>query len=82
MVLGPNTLVGLATLAPGADKSVLVARLVPAYVDLLEQLKARAPPPSHRMLIQLYIYTLDRELPAPATGARMWVKGFGRCQHK
>ena len=41
MVLGPNTLVGLATLAPGADKSTLVARLVPAYVDLLEQLKAR-----------------------------------------
>lgn len=41
MVLGPNTLVGLATLAPGADKSTLVARLVPAYVDLLKQLKAR-----------------------------------------
>lgn len=81
MVLGPNTLVGLATLAPGADKSVLVARLVPAYVDLLEQLKARAPP-SHRMPTQLYIYTLERELPAPATGAMMWVNGFGRCQHK
>ena len=45
MVLGPNTLVGLATLAPGADKSALIARLLPAYVDLLEQLKERSPPP-------------------------------------
>lgn len=44
MVLGPNTLVGLATLAPGADKSTLVARLVPAYVDLLKQLKVGLNP--------------------------------------
>ena len=37
--MGPNTLVGLATLAPGTDKSALVARMIPAYVDLLQQLK-------------------------------------------
>ena len=41
LVLGPNTLVGIATLAPGADRSALVARLVPAYVDVLKQLKVR-----------------------------------------
>ena len=41
LVLGPVTLVRLATLAPGAVASDLVARLVPAYVDLLEQLKVR-----------------------------------------
>ncbi len=41
---GPNTLVGLATVAEGVDRSELVARLVPAYVDLLTQLKARSLP--------------------------------------
>ena len=38
---GPNTLVGLATVAPGVKRSDLVARLIPAYVDLLQQLKVR-----------------------------------------
>lgn len=36
---GPNTLVGLATVAAGVDRSELVARLIPAYVGLLKQLK-------------------------------------------
>lgn len=39
---GPNTLVGLATVAEGVSRSDLVARLVPAYVDLLKQLKVRS----------------------------------------
>jgi hypothetical protein len=39
---GPNTLVGLATVAQGVKRSDLVARLIPAYVDLLQQLKVRA----------------------------------------
>lgn len=44
---GPNTLVGLATVAEGVSRSDLVARLVPAYVDLLQQLKVPTPlPPS------------------------------------
>ena len=38
---GPNTLVGLATVAEGVSRSDLVKRLVPAYVDLLKQLKVR-----------------------------------------
>jgi hypothetical protein len=33
--------VGLATVAPGVKRSDLVARLIPAYVDLLQQLKVR-----------------------------------------
>ena len=41
LVLGPVTLVRLATLALGAVASDIVARLVPAYVDLLKQLKVR-----------------------------------------
>lgn len=39
---GPNTLVGLATVAPGVDRSELVARLVPAYTDLLKQLQVNS----------------------------------------
>jgi hypothetical protein len=37
----PLVLVHLATLAPGAVATAIVARLVPAYVDLLKQLKVR-----------------------------------------
>jgi hypothetical protein len=33
--------VGLATVAPGVKRSELVARLIPAYVDLLQQLKVK-----------------------------------------
>ena len=32
---------GLATVAPGVKRTELVARLIPAYVDLLQQLKVR-----------------------------------------
>lgn len=41
MRAGPNTLVGLATVAEGVSRSELVARLIPAYVDVLKQLKVR-----------------------------------------
>eukprot|EP00208_Stichococcus_sp_RCC1054_P007050 CAMPEP_0206136888 /NCGR_PEP_ID=MMETSP1473-20131121/2104_1 /ASSEMBLY_ACC=CAM_ASM_001109 /TAXON_ID=1461547 /ORGANISM="Stichococcus sp, Strain RCC1054" /LENGTH=757 /DNA_ID=CAMNT_0053529723 /DNA_START=157 /DNA_END=2430 /DNA_ORIENTATION=- len=44
IILGPNTLVGLATVAEGVSRSDLVARLVPAYVDLLQQLKELGVP--------------------------------------
>lgn len=44
IILGPNTLVGLSTVLDDTDRSELVSRLIPAYVDVLKQMKELGVP--------------------------------------